>query len=101
MLQLVGVSAAYPTNRRIVLDDIEVAVDSGEVVALVGPNGSGKSTILRVASGVLHPRHGTVLLDGHDIAAESSAAIARRLAVVAQDATVPSGMTARELVELG
>jgi iron complex transport system ATP-binding protein len=101
MLQLVGVSAAYPTSRRIVLDDIALAVGSGEVVALVGPNGSGKSTILRVASGVLPPRHGTVLLDGRDIAAESAAAIARRLAVVAQDATVPYSMTARELVELG
>jgi iron complex transport system ATP-binding protein len=100
-LQLVGVSAAYPTDRRVVLHDVALAVDAGEVVALVGPNGSGKSTILRVASGVLRPRDGKVLLDGRDIVAEPSAAVARRLAVVAQDATFPSSMTARELVELG
>jgi cobalamin transport system ATP-binding protein len=100
-LELIGVSAGYPGGRQPVLENVAVTVGEGEVVALVGPNGSGKSTLLRVASAVLRPTLGRVMLEGRDIAMQSSVAIARRLAVVAQAATVPYGMTARELVELG
>ncbi len=100
-LELIGVSAPYPGARRPVLDDVALSVGDGDVVALVGPNGSGKSTLLRVASGVLRPVRGMLKLEGCDIATQSSVAIARQLAVVAQAPTVPPAVTARELVDLG
>ena len=50
-----------------VLHEVDVAVGPGEVCALLGTNGAGKSTILRVASGLLSPDHGQVLLFGEDI----------------------------------
>ena len=56
------------TDRRtIALDCLRLAVEPGEVVALIGPNGCGKSTFLRVAAGLLVPEAGSVRLDGRPI----------------------------------
>jgi branched-chain amino acid transport system ATP-binding protein len=44
-----------------------LAVDKGEVVALIGSNGAGKTTTLRTISGLLHPQRGTIKFDGQDI----------------------------------
>jgi branched-chain amino acid transport system ATP-binding protein len=45
------------------------AVERGEVVALLGPNGAGKSTLMNAISGLLRPRAGDVVFDGHVITA--------------------------------
>jgi NitT/TauT family transport system ATP-binding protein len=50
------------------LDGFDLAVERGEIVALIGPNGCGKSTFLRVASGLLAPDAGAVTLDDQPIA---------------------------------
>jgi iron complex transport system ATP-binding protein len=100
LLALEGVSAGY-TSKLDVLRDLSLTVRPGEVVALVGPNGAGKSTLLRVASRVLTPRAGRVLLAGGDMRTLHPRAVARRVAVVPQQADVPFGMTVRELVALG
>ncbi len=50
-------------GRLPVLDEVDLAIGGGEIVALIGPNGSGKSTLLRVMAGLLVPERGTVTLD--------------------------------------
>ena len=50
-----------------VLDHVSLSVGAGEIVCLIGANGSGKSTVLKCISGLLPPRTGTVIFDGHDI----------------------------------
>jgi ABC-type branched-subunit amino acid transport system ATPase component len=50
-----------------VLRSVSLRVRAGEAVALLGTNGAGKSTILKAASGLLHPTAGRVVFDGHDI----------------------------------
>ena len=56
-----------PRRRRITaVDDIELAVDRGEVIAFIGPNGAGKSTTIKLLTGILHRDAGTVSVLGMD-----------------------------------
>lgn len=65
-LELERITAGY--GDTVVLRDASLVVPSGRVVALLGPNGAGKTTLLSVASGLVRPRFGRVLLDGQDLA---------------------------------
>ena len=49
------------------LQGISITVEEGEIVTLIGANGAGKSTTLRTISGLIHPRHGKIMLQGQDI----------------------------------
>jgi branched-chain amino acid transport system ATP-binding protein len=63
-LELSRITAAY--GAATVLRDVDLVVPASRVVALLGPNGAGKTTLLNVASGLLTPRAGSVLIDGVD-----------------------------------
>jgi branched-chain amino acid transport system ATP-binding protein len=60
------------------LDGIDLAVGSGEVVALAGPNGSGKTTLFNAISGIALPTAGQIRLDGHVVTGLAPHVIARR-----------------------
>ncbi|GAB7095238.1 ABC transporter ATP-binding protein [Halolamina litorea] len=67
-----------------VVSDVNVAVDRGELVAVLGPNGVGKSTLLRTVLGLQSPLSGTVTVNGDDVTALSRSEIATRLGYVPQ-----------------
>jgi branched-chain amino acid transport system ATP-binding protein len=75
MLELRNISAGYGTGR--VLENVNLVVPDGAVVALLGPNGAGKTTLLKVMSGLLRPKSGRVLLDGVDVTGASPFELAR------------------------
>ncbi|MEY2434548.1 MAG: branched-chain amino acid transport system ATP-binding protein [Acidimicrobiaceae bacterium] len=65
MLNIDGVTAGYGSTT--VLRDVRMVIPDGSVVALLGPNGAGKTTLLKVASGLLPPSSGRLLLDATDV----------------------------------
>ncbi len=65
LLHLDNVHAYY--GRIHALKGVSVDVYQGEIVTLLGGNGAGKSTTLRTISGLMHPRQGTIALEGRDI----------------------------------
>ena len=99
MIELRGVTIAY--RGRPVVRDVDLTIRAGERVALIGPNGAGKSTLLRTMTGLARPVAGEVLLDGAPIERLDRATIARRLAVVPQQAALPFATRVEEVVALG
>ena len=59
------------------LKDVDLDIQTGEIFALLGPNGAGKTTLISIICGIVNPTSGTVMADGHDIAAEYRAARAK------------------------
>ena len=76
MLKVDGLQAAYGKVQT--LWEIGFEVPKGEIVALLGANGAGKTTTLKVSSGLLRPRAGSIVLDGERIDGCSPAQIVRR-----------------------
>ena len=62
-LELEHVAAGYVEGIDI-LGDITLRVEPGSITGVIGPNGAGKSTLLKTIFGFLHPRRGTIALDG-------------------------------------
>jgi branched-chain amino acid transport system ATP-binding protein len=102
LLELTDIEAGYG-RAALVLRGLSVSVPAGTVVCLVGPNGAGKSTVLKVASGLLAPRSGTVRVDGQDVTSGRSPQrmLAAGLAHVLQGHSVFPEMTVAENVGLG
>jgi iron complex transport system ATP-binding protein len=92
---------AVSFGSREVLRSVDLEVRAGTVVAIAGRNGAGKTTLLRVASGVLKPERGKVLLEGTPIGDRSRREIARSIAVVPQDAPIDFPFRAFEVVLMG
>jgi lipopolysaccharide export system ATP-binding protein len=64
---LAVVSIAKSYDKKVVLKDVSLAIDRGEVVGLLGPNGAGKTTCFYSIMGLVRPDSGRILLDGEDI----------------------------------
>lgn len=97
-----GLTVGYSARRRhVVLADLDLRIEPGELVCLVGPNGSGKSTLLRTIAGMQPSLAGHALLCGDEVVSLSPAERARRLAVVLTDPLDVGLMSAREVVALG
>jgi len=54
-------------NKRVVLRDVSIKLNQGEVVALLGPNGCGKTTSFYAIAGLIYPEGGKVMIDGRDV----------------------------------
>jgi putative ABC transport system ATP-binding protein len=105
-LELRQVSKLYGSGPTEVhaLCDVDLAVERGELVAIMGPSGSGKSTLLTIAGSLEQATGGQVLVDGVDLATVSrsdQARIRRRsIGYVFQDFNLLPGLTAVENVTL-
>ena len=90
-LRLDGVSFGYAPLDPPLVDDLDLEVLPGQRIALVGPSGSGKSTLGKIIAGLETPRSGACLIDGLPLADWPRAALAQRLAYVAQQVRLFEG----------
>jgi ATP-binding cassette subfamily B protein len=79
------VSFKYPGTDRLVLDDIDMKLPAGSVVAIVGENGAGKTTLVKLLSKMYEPTSGRILIDRVDLARIAAADWRARLAGAFQD----------------
>jgi len=88
-------------GRTVVVRDLSLTVDPGEVVALLGPNGAGKTTTLMTAAGLLPALAGEVLLFGEQVDTGSPHRNERRgLGYVTEDRSLFGGLTVHENLRL-
>jgi iron complex transport system ATP-binding protein len=88
-------------GRQNVIQGVSFKIEKGDFVGMIGPNGSGKSTLLRLASRVLNPRRGRVLLEGTDIRVLHTKKLFQKMAFVPQDTQFSFPLTVLETVLLG
>ncbi|MGW3468014.1 ABC transporter ATP-binding protein [Saccharopolyspora sp. NPDC000995] len=86
---------------RVIVDGLDFDVVDGTITAVIGPNGCGKSTLLRALGRLLHPKRGSVLLDGKQIHKMSTKEVAKVLGVLPQSPVAPDGLTVADLVARG
>ena len=94
-----SLTLGYP--GRPVASDLSVEIPDSGFTVIVGPNACGKSTLLKALARIMAPAAGRIVLDGRAIAEYRSKEIARRLGLLAQSATAPSGITVADLVTRG
>ena len=98
---LAAKSVTVTIGAKTLVDDVSLALEQGEIVALVGPNGAGKSTLLRVLSGDLVPSAGAVHLKGRELKSYGPRALATQRAVLSQSISVVFPFTVAEVVRMG
>src|SRR5215469_8715880 len=100
MLELHGVNAAYGPN--LVLRDVTLEVNKGEIVCLLGANAAGKTTTMKTIFGLVKPRSGTVTLEGERIDVLGTDGIIKRgLSLVPEARRVFTRMSVHENLEMG
>ncbi len=81
------------------VNEVTLAINPGEIYALVGPNGAGKTTLLKLLVGLLAPTSGNAVIYGHDIAEEPIEA-KKMFAFISDDPKAYNYLTGREFLSL-
>ncbi|MEM4251802.1 MAG: ABC transporter transmembrane domain-containing protein, partial [Candidatus Bathyarchaeia archaeon] len=84
-LELKGVTFTYPGGERPAVNQVDISIAKGEVVALVGLSGSGKTTITNLLLRFYEPDSGSILIDGRDIRDIQLSSLRAQIAVVSQE----------------
>ena len=100
ILELTRLCKQYP--GVVALDDVNLALERGEVRVLLGKNGAGKSTLIKILSGAIAPDSGEIHIDGQPVVMhDPQDAFKRGIATVYQEMSLVPGLTVAENITLG
>lgn len=97
-IELSHVRFRYREDMPLILDDVSMAIEAGEFVAVVGKSGSGKSTLFRLLLGFEQPDGGAIYLDGHDLGGIDVQAVRSQVGAVLQTSRVMAGSILENIV---
>jgi iron complex transport system ATP-binding protein len=100
-MTLAGLNLTIGYSERVVGRGLNLALEEGEVLALLGPNGGGKTTLLKTLLGILRPLGGEALIDGRSLAAIPIRERARRIAYVPQSHVATFAFSVESIVLMG
>lgn len=99
-IEFKNVSYTFPGSKSALIRDLSLKIPAGQKVAIVGRMGSGKSTLARLASGLLQPTEGAILIDGVDLRQIDKSDLRRNVGVMLQETWLFSG-SLRENMQMG
>jgi iron complex transport system ATP-binding protein len=99
ILRLDNVSLGY--DKQTVLHNVNIEAKPAEMLGIIGPNGAGKSTLIRGITRLIQPTSGKIFLNGGEISDIPRQKLAKLVAVVPQNPTLPEPFTALEVVLMG
>lgn len=89
-ITLEGVQFSYDDQQR-VLQDINLSIGAGEIIALVGPSGAGKSTLFNLIPRFYDPTEGIIRIDDHDLKTVTQQSLREQIAIVPQETLLFGG----------
>lgn len=100
MIKANNLSFSYKKGEEFI-KGLNVNIEQGNITTILGPNGSGKSTLLSLFCGLNKAKSGKILINNKDINSLKCKDIAKKIAVVHQQNTIPSDITVEEVVAYG
>lgn len=100
LLDVEGIHSFYEKSH--ILHAVSLNLERGELVCLLGRNGVGKSTTLKSVMGIVQPREGSIIFDGHDLIGKEPYQISRMgIGFVPEDRRIFQSLTANENLLMG
>ena len=100
MIKVNKLSFSYDKKKKFI-KDLSFNIEKGKITTILGPNGSGKSTVLSLLCGLNKISSGEIIINDKDIKSMKYKDIAKEIATVHQQNTVPDDITVKELIAYG
>lgn len=100
LLEMRGITKIFPGVRA--LNDVDLELNRGEILAIIGENGAGKSTLVKILGGIYYPNTGKIILDGKEVVVDSvQTATNMRIAFVHQELNLSDNLDVGSNIFLG
>src|SRR5580698_7186892 len=94
-----AVSLSKTFGSHLVLDRVDLAIETGSVFALLGPNGAGKTTMVRILATLVRPDSGSARVAGHDLLTDP-VGVKESISLTGQDVAVDDLLSGQENLEM-
>lgn len=88
-------------EEKVIIENLSLSINKGEVVSIIGPNGCGKSTLLKTLSRIIKPMSGGIYIQNESIKNLKSKHVSQKVCLLSQHNDAPGDLTVEELVYFG